>query len=395
MTATTLTEILSATAVVTPALTEHAATDADGLRAALTTTSTQLAELKSQAATRSDTLAVKKKELVELEAAAELGKSWTTIEVQVKGAKQADRLALLAKPMPGHLRTVTGLAKTASDQMINESFDALFIQECAALRAPSLNIEFMGRQGRAQRRKVLTGKHKPSVVLSEGEQKVLAMADFLAEARLAGITAPVIFDDPVSSLDHRRINEVAQRVALLAETTQVIVFTHDIFFASTLLALMETTKRCAYFQITDEDGKGKITRATGPRWDSLTNIRKNVNETIQTAKTQDGDARAALVRTGYDWVRAWCEVFTETELLQGVTQRYQPNVRMTNLPKIKAEALPTAIETVDRVFEEACRYIDGHSQPLPTLGVSPTLAGLEAHWAELTTTRNAYQSADR
>jgi len=49
------------------------------------------------------------------------------------------------------------------------------------------------------------------------------------------------------------------------------------------------------------------------------------------------------------------------------------------LPKIKSEALPAAIDTVNRIFEEACRYIDGHSQPLPSLGVSPTLAGLEAH----------------
>ena len=106
-----------------------------------------------------------------------------------------------------------------------------------------------------------------------------------------------------------------------------------------------------------------------------------------------GDARAALVRTGYDWIRAWCEVFTETELLQGVTQRYQPNVRMTALPNIKTAALPAAIETVNRVFEEACRYIDGHSQPLPTLNVSPTLAGLEAHWAELSEARAAYLSA--
>ena len=95
----------------------------------------------------------------------------------------------------------------------------------------------------------------------------------------------MIFDDPVSSLDHRRIKEVAQRVALLAETTQVIVFTHDIFFASTLLALMETSKRCAYFQITDEEGKGKITRASGPRWDSFANIKKNVNKSIQAAQT--------------------------------------------------------------------------------------------------------------
>ena len=393
-TVATLIDRLRAQSAVESTLTEHATVDALALAASLTTTANYLDDLKGQAATRLETLATKKKELVEMEAGAELAKSWALIEAYVRDAKQADRLTLLAKPMPGLLRAVTGLAKTASDQMINESFDTLFSEECVALRAPTLDIEFVGRQGRAQRRKVLTGKHKPSTVLSEGEQKVLAMADFLSEARLAGITAPVIFDDPVSSLDHRRNNEVAQRVTLLAETTQVIVFTHDIFFASTLLALMETSKRCAYFHITDEEGKGKITHATGPRWDSLNNIKKNINETIQAAGSQDGDARAALVRTGYDWVRAWCEVFTETELLQGVTQRYQPNVRMTNLPKIKSEALPTAIETVNRIFEDACRYIDGHSQPLPTLGVSPTLAGLEAHWAELTTARTTYLNAD-
>ncbi|MFL0503544.1 AAA family ATPase [Kocuria rhizophila] len=390
----TVAEKLKTGASIDSTLTESATSDAAALKAALTSTTSALKEQREQAANRNETLVAKRRDLVELEAAAELGKSWPLIESQVRDAREADQLTLQAKIMPGLLRTVTSLAKTASDQLINKSFDALFTEECAALRAPTLDIEFVGRQGLAKRRKVLTGKHKPSAVLSEGEQKVLAMADFLAEARLAGITAPVIFDDPVSSLDHRRINEVAERVTLLAETVQVIVFTHDIFFASTLLALMETTKRCAYFQITDEEGKGRITRATGPRWDSLGNIKKKINETIQAAISEDGDNRAALVRTGYDWIRAWCEVFTETELLQGVTQRYQPNVRMTNLPKIKADALPDAIETVNRIFEEACRYIDGHSQPLPTLGVSPTVSGLQAHWAELTAARTTYMNAD-
>lgn len=388
-----LTQHIQTASSVEPSLTGPAAEDARVLAAALADTTQAVTELRKQAAAGAEALVEKKKELIELEAAAELTKSWSLIESRVHDAKHADRLTLLAKPMPGLLRTVTGLAKTASDQMINASFDALFNEECAALRAPMLNVEFVGRQGRAHRRKVLSGKHKPSKVLSEGEQKVLAMADFLAEARLAGITAPVIFDDPVSSLDHRRINEVAQRIVALVETTQVIVFTHDIFFATTLLTLMDETKRCTYFQVTDEDGKGQITRATGPRWDSLNNLKKNINETIQAAKSQQGDARAALVRTGYDWIRSWCEVFTETELLQGVTQRYQPNVRMTCLPNIKPGALPAAIKTVNHIFKEACRYIDGHSQPLPSLGVSPTLAGLEAHWLELTQARTAYNSA--
>jgi energy-coupling factor transporter ATP-binding protein EcfA2 len=366
----------------------------DELDRALGQTRSELKDLRQQATDREGALRIKKKDLTELLAAAELAKSWDVIDAQVRDAKQADRLGKLAKPIAGLSRAVTGLAKAASDELINQSFDALFLEECEALRAPDLKVEFVGRQGRAQRRKVLTGKHKPSKVLSEGEQKVLAMADFLAEARLAGITAPVIFDDPVSSLDHRRVREVAQRIALLAANNQVIVFTHDILFATTLLSLFETSKRCTYYQITDEEGKGRITRATGPRWDSLNNLKKNINDTVAAAKTQEGEARAALVRTGYDWIRSWCEVFTELELLQGVTQRYQPNVRMTSLSKIKPGALAQAVNTVTRVFEDACRYIDGHSQPLASLSVSPTLTGLEGHWAELQGCRSTYLTAD-
>ena len=343
-----------------------------------------IASLERQVINRADALTENQEKLADLTAAAELTKSWVAIEQQVNEAKDADRLRILRRPLSQLARTVTELSKRASDELINHSFDKLFLEEREALGVPTINVQFVGRDGAARRRKVLgSTRHKPSKVLSEGEQKVLALADFLAEARLGGITAPVIFDDPVSSLDHRRINEVAQRVANLAEDHQVIVFTHDIFFATTLLALFEKSKRCSYFQVTDENGKGKVTAATGPRWDTLTSLRKRINETIQTAGTQEGEARAALVERGYSLVRSWCEVFTESELLRGVTQRYQPNVGMTKLPQIKAETLPQIIETVTGIFEDACRFIDGHSQPLVTLGVSPTLTGLEQHWSEL------------
>lgn len=350
---------------------------------ALTTVGNSISELETLQKGRTEALAEKQAELLELKDAVELGKSWSLIETQVKSAKEADRLKTLKRPLPALGRSVTALAKTASDQLINQSFDALFLEECEALRTPSLKVQFVGREGKAQRRKVLSGKHKPSKVLSEGEQKVLALADFLAEARLAGITAPVIFDDPVSSLDHRRIKEVAQRIARLADDNQVIVFTHDILFATTLLALFEKSKRCAYFQITDESGNGKVSRTTGPRIDSLNAIKGRVNSTIQAAKQLDGEARDALVHTGYSHLRSWCEVFTEDELLKGVTRRYQANVQMTTLANINVDKLGEIIPKVREVFEEACRYIDGHSQALITQGVRPTLAGLEQHWAEL------------
>jgi energy-coupling factor transporter ATP-binding protein EcfA2 len=351
--------------------------------AAATAASTDIAALEEQSENRTEALATKQTELAELTAAAELAKSWATIEAQVKNAKEADRLKILRKALPKLSRAVTDLSKAASDQLINQSFDALFLEECDALRAPKLKVQFVGREGKAQRRKVLTGRHKPSKVLSEGEQKVLALADFLAEARLAGITAPVIFDDPVSSLDHRRINEVALRVAKLAENNQVIVFTHDIFFATTLLVLFEKSKRCAYFQITDEDGKGNVARATGPRSDTLGWFKAEINRTIQAANNEEGEARAALVRQGYSLLRSWCEVFTETELLRGVTKRYQANVVMGNLSEINVDMFGEIVPKVNEIFDLACRYMEGHSQPLATLGVSATLVGLKGHWQEL------------
>lgn len=120
-------------------------------------------------------------------------------------------------------------------------------------------------------------------------------------------------------------------------------------------------------------------------------LKKEINQKIQAAKSQDGEARASLVQTGYDWIRAWCEVFTETELLRGVTQRYQPNVDMTRLAQINTEKLADSIEIVTRVFEDACRYIDGHS--LPTLGVAPSLTDLENHWKELQDCAKSYNSS--
>lgn len=80
-------------------------------------------------------------------------------------------------------------------------------------------------------------------MLSEGP-KVLALADFPAEARLAHISAPVIVDDSVYSLDHRRADGVLQCIARLANADQVIVLSHDILLARKLLSLFAKLNRC-------------------------------------------------------------------------------------------------------------------------------------------------------
>lgn len=73
-----------------------------------------------------------------------------------------------------------------------------------------------------------------SDVLSEGEQTALGFAGFLTEAHFETSKSVLIFDDPVSSLDHMKRDAVAKRIVGLAEERQVIVFTHDASFSTAL-----------------------------------------------------------------------------------------------------------------------------------------------------------------
>lgn len=387
-------ETLSATEQLALSVTNTVSIDGVDLKTEFENITQEREQLQDQDANRSEILQEEKHRLSELVAAVELGKSWTNIEEFVTKAQWVARLDNCSEQFTRLTRKLTEYSKRANEKLINIDFDTLFAEECKALRAPVVKVNHIGRQGRAKRNRILAENHKPSAVFSEGEQKVLAMADFLAEARLSGVTAPVIFDDPVSSLDHRRVSEVAERVVALSETAQVIVFTHDIFFTTKLLQIIEDTKRtCAYFQISDDNGKGFIMRGSHPQWDSVSKITRRINSVVQDARSsKDSDERNELVQRGYSLIRSWCEVFVETELFAGVTLRYQPNVRLNCLSKVKVDLLPEVIEVVSRVFRDSCRYIDSHSQPLVTLGTRPTPANLESDWSDLQTARNNYRN---
>lgn len=76
-------------------------------------------------------------------------------------------------------------------------------------------------------------------ILSEGEHRVIALASFLAELSTDASGSGIIFDDPVSSLDHNHRDRIAERLVDESVSRQVIIFTHDIVF---LLALHSYAK---------------------------------------------------------------------------------------------------------------------------------------------------------
>ena len=69
-----------------------------------------------------------------------------------------------------------------------------------------------------------------SEILSEGEHRCVALAAFLAELATTESRSAIVFDDPVSSLDHLHLEAVAERLAEEGLHRQVVAFTHDIAF---------------------------------------------------------------------------------------------------------------------------------------------------------------------
>lgn len=99
-----------------------------------------------------------------------------------------------------------------------------------------------------------------SDILSEGEQRALALATFFTEIAMTEGGGPIIIDDPVSSLDRERGARVAKCIAEEAKVRQVIVFTHDLVFFNELSGSADkagtTTSSVALFS--DSANAGKI-----------------------------------------------------------------------------------------------------------------------------------------
>lgn len=219
----------------------------------------QIAALKKQSSERQKALDVASEELRQLENRLVLRAHLDGIDAFVKRARWAAAAAAVSNRLSSVLRSLTEQSKLANEESLNADFEQAFRAECERLRAPPVELDFSGRKGQAARRKVVAAEHRPREILSEGEQKVIALADFLAEVSLRAAPAPVVFDDPVDGLDEKRAEIVAHRLATLGETRQVVVFTHDLAFAAGLAA---RSAECRCYRVSAEGGRAGFVVST-------------------------------------------------------------------------------------------------------------------------------------
>lgn len=155
----------------------------------------------------------------------------------------AHKWAAIAEQTVSAFRTnsITALQSNLFTQHITNNYATTFSNECKILKAPNV-VEISQHSAKAATyRKLLVAKQSASQILSEGEQRAISLADFLTEVQLNPNNSGVIFDDPVTSLDHKRRSIIAKRLVELSATKQVVIFTHDIAFFAKLASYADKT----------------------------------------------------------------------------------------------------------------------------------------------------------
>jgi hypothetical protein len=130
---------------------------------------------------------------------------------------------------------ITTLGNNIADQMLTPRLRDRFSGEIIDLVGANIRVEMMragGQYGSPQYQVRLLARPDAKVpdILSEGEQTCVAIAAFLAELATAPHSSALVFDDPITSLDHKWRQKVAERLVAESAVRQVIVFTHDLIF---------------------------------------------------------------------------------------------------------------------------------------------------------------------
>lgn len=222
---------------------------------------------------------------------------------------------------------------------LNEELNALNVHELkAAMKAETV-------RGKTQYKLVLTmpGNMSAKDILSEGEQRAIAIAAFLAEVNLGAGLGGVVFDDPVSSLDHRRRWHVAKRLAQEALKRQVIVFTHDIYFLCVLQQCAEALKLDLAPQCIRKAQGGFGVQSDRVPFDAMLTTKRigalrEMRAKVLAAKNLgDDEAQVRLTRDAYYNLRLAWERAVEEVLLFGVVTRFEEGISTLKLRAVVVE----------------------------------------------------------
>lgn len=268
-------------------------------------------------------------------------------------------------------RLVTTLSNQLATTYVTQNLKLNFKKELNNLGFKNIKIETetKGKKGKQYHYLKLDEENANNValkdILSEGEHRCISLATFLSEISIAEHTSSIIFDDPVSSLDHKWRYRISKRIVEESKNRQVIVFTHDITF---LLMLQEhSTELDSNIEIMSLTRKKTETGiiASNPPWDALS-VSKRIGllknsyqglEKIERTETEEVyKERAKLL---YGKLRETWERFVEEVLLNGTIQRFGRSIQTQRLSKV-VDLTGNDYNIVDSNMSKCSTYFTGH-----------------------------------
>ena len=225
-------------------------------------------------------------------------------------------------------------------------------------------------------------KSRTSEVLSEGEQRVVGLATFLADVSQQGNDTPFVFDDPITSLDQDYEENVVKRLVELAKQRQVIVFTHRLSLKALISDVVKKQKQIAT-QTGEEPSptmEVAIVRSVGGKvgvvTDSLIsekNVVSALNAVLQRANTLQKIDAANDFESFVNDMTAVCSDFriliertVEEELLNNIVGRFRRSIiTQGKLPKLSMINVQDA-ELLDNLMTRYSVFEHSQSMELPT-----------------------------
>jgi energy-coupling factor transporter ATP-binding protein EcfA2 len=317
-----------------------------------------------------------------------------------------------AKTLLRNLKTVAKLKSRASTlntssvsrqttkartDLIAESFQRNFLEEHDRFRRSDIPIQiaFKTDKGESTLVQGVGSGHKLGDVLSDGEQKAIALAEFLTEVRMEDAKAPVVLDDPVTSLDHNIIDAVARRLIEFSRDRQVIVFTHSILLFNAIRQRDNSPSygdvKFVYYQVSrDDEMTGLLEKNPSSKEERFAYYKARINEGVFNRPTDEKKRLATeLAIKGYGLLRSAIEVMVEHDMFKGVVKRYAKNVALMSLERVDGKLIEEHKVDLNAIYERCCMFIEGHSNPDEVAG-DPDLSLLKIDFQAIQTIRKDF-----
>ena len=304
------------------------------------------------------------------------------------------RVSLLdSKKREASTAPVTRQSSTLAKEYVTKTVSEHFLYEANNLRLEHVVLsDPKGVKGAIRQIPALKGTSDASTmqVLSEGEQTAAGLAGFLTEVYFDESKSAVVFDDPMSSLDHQRRSNAAARIVELAQDRQVIVFTHDLIFLAELVGrasnsgvavLEQTIQRNNSKQpgmiLSEFPWKAKnVKQRIGDLREYLARIRKQQGAiSVDEYETMTSDWAGRLSET---WER-----MIRSEVIYRIVDRSTTEVR-PKLVRILAQITEDDYQKFDKSYSVASTWVRRHDKSEEYNYVAPEPEDMERELTILT-----------